>query len=254
MNCERCLGPTDGRYGSGRFCGSKCARGFSTANNRVKISQKVSGSLTGRSKYIKIEKICPTCLKSFIQFKRPRTFCSNKCRVMTQETKNKIGVQARNRVINGTHNTWTTRPNLSYAEQFFVKVLDSNGFKDRYIVNKYVSKRDLGLDQSSGYFLDFYFPEFKLDLEIDGKQHRYPDRIKSDLTRDSVLADNGFEVYRIEWNEIKTQAGQDLMKEKIDKFIGKWANQVSRLLWEQDIMRVRFSSSLQTMEMVKRRR
>lgn len=32
MICENCKINHDGSYGSGRFCSSKCARGFSTKN------------------------------------------------------------------------------------------------------------------------------------------------------------------------------------------------------------------------------
>lgn len=47
MICEYCSGPHDGAYGSGRFCSSKCARGFSTASKRTEINAKVSQALTG---------------------------------------------------------------------------------------------------------------------------------------------------------------------------------------------------------------
>lgn len=33
------------------------------------------------------------------------------------------------------------------------------------------------------------------------------------------LIKEGYEVYRISWNELKSQKGKELMKEKIDKFI-----------------------------------
>jgi len=45
MNCENCGDNHDGKYGSGRFCSSKCARGFSTKNKRKDIKKKISESL-----------------------------------------------------------------------------------------------------------------------------------------------------------------------------------------------------------------
>lgn len=45
MLCERCMNDHDGSYGSGRFCASKCARGFSTAEKRSDINTKVSKKL-----------------------------------------------------------------------------------------------------------------------------------------------------------------------------------------------------------------
>lgn len=47
MNCENCEKEHDGKYGSGRFCSSKCARGFSTKNKRKEINEKVSKKLKG---------------------------------------------------------------------------------------------------------------------------------------------------------------------------------------------------------------
>ena len=46
-NCEKCNTEHDGSYGSGRFCCSKCARGFSTSKDREAISRRVSQKLTG---------------------------------------------------------------------------------------------------------------------------------------------------------------------------------------------------------------
>lgn len=71
------------------------------------------------------------------------------------------------------------------------------------------------------YFLDFYIEinNRKIDLEIDGKQHKYKDRLESDKIRDEFIKYNNIEVYRIDWNEINSEDGKRLMKEKIDNFI-----------------------------------
>lgn len=47
MHCENCKIPHTGDYGSGRFCSSKCARGFSTKAKRSDINARVSKKLTG---------------------------------------------------------------------------------------------------------------------------------------------------------------------------------------------------------------
>lgn len=44
MKCEVCDLEHDGSYGSGRFCCVKCARGFSTLNNRDEINHKRSAT------------------------------------------------------------------------------------------------------------------------------------------------------------------------------------------------------------------
>jgi len=48
MKCENCGEKHNGEYGSGRFCSSKCARGFSTKAKRKEINEKVSNSLKGK--------------------------------------------------------------------------------------------------------------------------------------------------------------------------------------------------------------
>lgn len=50
MNCENCSETHDGSYATGRFCSTKCARGFSTKSKRLEINKKVSLTLTGKSK------------------------------------------------------------------------------------------------------------------------------------------------------------------------------------------------------------
>ena len=69
------------------------------------------------------------------------------------------------------------------------------------------------------YFLDFYFPEFNLDLEIDGKQHEYPERKESDKLRDTALTSNGYKVYRVKWKSLNTKEGKIFIKEEIEKFL-----------------------------------
>jgi hypothetical protein len=58
MKCENCEKEHNGSYGSGRFCSSKCARGFSTKSKRQEISKKVSKKLKGK---IKKHIFCKSC-------------------------------------------------------------------------------------------------------------------------------------------------------------------------------------------------
>ena len=48
MNCEMCNNEHDRKYGSGRFCSCKCARGFSSKEKRLEINKKVAEKLKGR--------------------------------------------------------------------------------------------------------------------------------------------------------------------------------------------------------------
>jgi Zn finger protein HypA/HybF involved in hydrogenase expression len=43
--CENCNCEHDGNYGSGRFCGCKCARGFSSKEKRKETNEKIAKKL-----------------------------------------------------------------------------------------------------------------------------------------------------------------------------------------------------------------
>jgi len=140
----------------------------------------------------------------------------------TPEYKEKLSNAMKERVKRGIHNSWNSRNVRSYPELFFEKVLDNNNFE--YIKEYPVPKKSLGIYCNSNYFLDFFFPKKKIDLEIDGKQHLYEDRIESDNIRDKLLTEHGFFVYRINWKNINDDKGKKYIKKEIDKFI-KFYNQ-----------------------------
>lgn len=93
----------------------------------------------------------------------------------------------------GRHKGWQSRNIISYPEQFWMEVLRNNNieYSFNHVVNK---KTHLGLDDNSNYFLDFLI-NGNIDLEIDGKQHKYEDRAESDKIRDEILTKNNFIVY-----------------------------------------------------------
>lgn len=133
--------------------------------------------------------------------------CSSECLLKKRGEAGKLGYQSQ--VDKGTFKGWQSRNILSFPEKFWINVLDNNNIK--YAANK----------PFKGYFLDFYIEigERKIDLEIDGGQHKLPDRALSDKIRDKVVKESGIEVYRIEWNEVGSDKGKEKMKEKIDMFL-----------------------------------
>lgn len=84
--CENCEILHDGKYGSGRFCSSKCARGFSTKAKRKSINEKISKKLKGDSRCAwnkgkgkkPMEYVCNECGKK-IYSTRERKYCSREC-------------------------------------------------------------------------------------------------------------------------------------------------------------------------------
>ena len=117
---------------------------------------------------------------------------------------------------NGTNQTWNSRNIKSYAEIFFESVIFNNNLSD-YCEREYMINVE-----DKRYFLDFYFNNKKIDLEIDGHQHRF--RKDHDIERDLKLNSIGIQVYRIEWKDINSDEGKLYMKREIDNFINFYNN------------------------------
>ena len=257
--CDNCSSLTDGSYGSGRFCSSKCARGFSTKAKRGEINDKISLSLRGvtwkngtktdtvvhksciecgvkfllkhtqqiccskkcaykrRTKTNKKIILCKECNIAFLQKRKNQIYCSGYCQRHSADVRAKNSAKMQERIANGLHHGWPSRKIKSYAEKFFEVVLKNNGIK--FDSERKIKKMDLGLNCSMNYFLDFYLPDYNLDLEIDGRQHEMPDRIKSDAIRDEALNKFGIKVYRIKWKNPNTASRKEYLKNEIDKFL-----------------------------------
>ena len=230
---------------------SKCGRkffGLKNGRNKCSLcnsSQKHGRLIDDNGQILKIESCslrkttCPDCGKEIYAKTTAPLYCeecaelhdchkyqvydANGHRVFSKARIEKAAAKVRENVKNGKHVGWKTRPIASYPEQFWKKVLENNEIE--YEFNFPVAKSSLGLEyESAAYFLDFKLKN-KIDLEIDGKQHKYPERILKDKERDNLLTANGWIVYRIEWNEITSEEGSKLMKEKIDAFL-KWYNTI----------------------------
>jgi len=158
----------------------------------------------------KKEKECIICNSIFLGTKKART-CSKECSNQLQRN------IMNEKVLNGEHKGWATRNISSYPEEFFKGVLINLNLP--YEFNFPVSKSSLGIKSASSYFLDFYIQigQRKIDLEIDGKQHEYSDRKESDQERDSLLIQNGYEVYRIKWKNPITEENKIYIKSEIEK-------------------------------------
>lgn len=186
-------------FGSGRFCSRSCA-------NKRKHTEEQKQKISKQLKRLP-DKFCLDC-HTKLERRNSTGYCQICCRKhkkISDKQKEKLRKIQLEKVQNGTHKGWTTRNIKSYAERFFETVLNNN--KIKYNREKKVGK----------YFLDFVIGN--IDLEIDGKQHKYKDRKESDTIRDEFLRKQGYFVYRIAWNEIKTNDGKLMMKDKIELFL-----------------------------------
>ena len=197
--CENCRNEHDGTYGSGRFCSTKCSRGFSTKAKRTEINEKVSNTLMGSGNG-DVKLTCQICESEFnvAWNKRQQITCSSKCaaelRWQNEQYRSKLSeinsMIASERHKNGDKSFgWKTRYKLqpSYPESIAIKTLNSLNIEYEY-------EMPLGK-----YFVDFAIHSMKIAIEIDGKQHNKPERIKIDQIKDNLLKKEGWTVYRIKW-------------------------------------------------------
>ena len=173
MNCENCSSLIIEKYGSGRFCSSTCARGFSTKSNREEISKKVSKKLKGiylnknRPNTKKITKKCPICSNDFSYYpSENRIYCSLVCynRDSNMEYRKKVSGGLREKSGRGKFGyykgVWC---NSSYELAWVIWAID-HSIK--------IERNHEGIDYFyDGKFRKFY-PDFLLDdgiyLEIKG--------------------------------------------------------------------------------------
>ena len=69
------------------------------------------------------------------------------------------------------------------------------------------------------WFIDFAVVDKKLALEIDGKQHQFPERKASDEKKDAYLIENGWKILRIPWKKITKEVREELISKLTDFFI-----------------------------------
>lgn len=221
--CERCGSIITQKFGSGRFCCRSCANNRKhSEETKKKISESNSRVIKDlwdkhpekwtNNRHID-KKYCSVCGKE-LKYENVTGFCID-CLHNTEDGKNTMKISGKNGYIkkkeNGRHIPWKSRNITSYAEKFWIGVLDNNNIE---------YKREVPVKHdNSNYFLDFYIEvnNKKIDLEIDGNQHRY--RKESDAIRDNYLSSLHYIVYRIPWNEINSDRGKKNMKEKIDQFL-----------------------------------
>jgi hypothetical protein len=217
-----------------KFCNSSCAASFNnsgrdlTNETKTKISNGVKNSIKSSNSINKnniiYTRICIVCGSEYIRHRKANGFltkskcCSSICRRKLNSHNGSL-IMLKN-IENGIHKGWISRNIISYPEQFFIEVLKNNNIEFQH--NYPVNKKDLGLNNSYNYFLDFFIKDKKIDLEIDGNQHKY--REEHDIKRDNLLKEYGFNVYRIKWENINTEKGKKYIEEEINKFLEFYEN------------------------------
>lgn len=111
----------------------------------------------------------------------------------TEESKQKISEAMKQRHADGVawnigQSRWNNEP--SWPEKFFTMVIE-NEFTDKNYITEYPMGK---------YSLDFAWPHLKKCIEIDGEQHqRFEEYRLRDEAKDKLLAEEGWEILRVEW-------------------------------------------------------
>lgn len=115
--CENCQTQITERYGSGRFCSVKCARGFSTKQNRDAIRKKISQSLKtlhGGPNIVTL--ICEVCSSEFIKpfTKRRARHCSIECSHKNPKYIERLSIARTAAIRDGVSNSYGTKSKYSF--------------------------------------------------------------------------------------------------------------------------------------------
>ncbi len=102
---------------------------------------------------------------------------------------------------------WGNQHYISKKAQLNAKDLRNNPTLQEQKLWQYLRKSNLGYkfrrQQPIGnYIVDFFCPELKIIIELDGGQHNEPENINYDKKRDDFLTKQGFRIIRIWNNEI----------------------------------------------------
>lgn len=111
-------------------------------------------------------------------------------------------------IAEGRHKGWASRKNkeMSYAEKYVANLFDE-------LQIAYVREVKVGR-----WFADFVINTTHV-IEVDGRQHRFPDRQASDAAKDAYLNANGWQVLRLSW-VCPSKEMREEFKSKIQEFIG----------------------------------
>jgi very-short-patch-repair endonuclease len=210
--CEECGNDFDAREKMvTRFCSKSCAGKFNGRNkpklkveSRIKIKEALVRTWKEKGSGTSVEKTCPVCGVKFLG--RKRKTCSRSCGSKLAWSDPVYRERISSFMRQAPHRGWQSRGVKSYPERFWEDILLKNGFIEGvdFVRELRITKASLGEEGDTGwYFLDFFFPRLKLDLEIDGKQHSYPERVQEDQDRDRLLERNGFSVLRLPWRGLK---------------------------------------------------
>lgn len=183
-----------------KFCSMSCSAKYNNSRRKprsIESKKKTSDSIKRYVLRNPKEKTTPTmhtnvckeCLNTFTHRSKAKGFCSKSCV--------KIGLsKIRKKYLQehaGTFN-WISNNQPTYFEKSFTDWLDRENISG-YQFNCY---RVINYEADTSYVLDVYFPELRLNFELDGTHHERPEQILRDQIRDEFLnRTQGISIHRI---------------------------------------------------------
>jgi hypothetical protein len=198
MKCEYCKKNHEGIYGSGRFCSSKCAKGFSSKEKRKEINEKVKNKLS--------KNFCKKCGKKVHQRNKDHTQLCRKCLYSDLGYKEKISKSTKGKC--GGFRKNSGRGKQSWYESYFAgKVYLQSSWELKYA--KYLDENNINWSRPTKgfkyleekkerhYIPDFYLIEQDLYIEIKGYKTKLDDLKWSSLNNLKILYENDLKELKI---------------------------------------------------------
>jgi very-short-patch-repair endonuclease len=201
--CKQCDVSLTYEQRHNKFCSTSCSASFyNNGRKGVAISesvkQKISASVqkfNNKNPYPQYSKISFCCVCNSVIKNRIVKTCSSECKsaLLSNNMTERIKQNRRSNY---------RRDKRSYLEESFETWLANNNISLKY-ETEYTIKNHI---TQKWYFVDFYFPEINLIVELDGKQHEKPKHKEADKLRDEYITTNlNLNVFRISYDEY--QAG-----------------------------------------------
>lgn len=210
--CSNCQKELPYKKRKNKFCSKSCSASYNnktrsthTLETRLAISNSIKEYIKNnprlKNKKTLPIKNCIICSKNYTGFRKT---CSHQCfitlRSKQQSHRLKTDVQYRQKL--GTRNR-------SFMETSFEIWVRTNYPKLEFIAQKPIQKND----QKGYYYIDFFFPNKNLAIELDGSQHNLPQSKLHDQIRDLYLQSLNITVVRITAKEYKSKSRLDEIKQ-----------------------------------------
>ena len=231
--CLQCEAPIPyEKKAANRFCKKSCSaaynnrsRGSRPEETREKISKSTKETLAkkvrlGLTRVVLVDKVCVFCNGCFSvrKAKKQQIFCSVSCKRKHHKT-NEAAVQkaratgranVQKQMLEGRWKGWSGQSlgKRSFPEHYVEQLLVKAG------VTHYEFQH-----QVARFSLDFAFIKEKMVLEVDGKQHLTPKGKAHDEKRDAFLRENGWEVFRLTWVSVRSEAGKRRVEQALTEFL-----------------------------------